>query len=50
MKNIYRIFILFIVKLKHGETELLKKLINKDSYTQVHVFASVGVLYNETLY
>lgn len=46
-EDIYRIFILFVMKLKLGETKLLNKLINKDSYTQVHVFASVGVVYNE---
>jgi len=34
------------MKLKLGETKLLK-LMNKDSYAQVHVFASVGVVYNE---
>lgn len=35
------------MKLKLGETKLLKKLINKDIFTQVHVFPSVGVVYNE---
>lgn len=35
------------MKLKLDETKILKKLSNKDGYTQVHVFVSVGVVYNE---